>query len=215
MIAKDQILSSAFEHISAPTPACVPESEDADVLDLTSRLAKGDEDGFRQLHLRYFDRLLRYLIVVLRGDEDAAREALQDTFCRVVRHAKVLRNEKVFWSWLTVLARCAAIDGQRKRSRYWRVLQIFSFSRRADDVEAYSPGEADERLLALLNEMLPSLPESERALLESKYLRGESVEEMARSRGETEKAVESRLVRVRRRLKESILKRIKNEEREP
>src|ERR1051325_3867078 len=82
--------------------------------DLTRRLAAGEEAAFREFHVAYFDRLLRYLLVVARGDEDAARDALQETFVRVVRHAKRFDCEDAFWSWLTLLARSAAADGGRK-----------------------------------------------------------------------------------------------------
>ena len=52
--------------------------------------------AYRTFHNAYFDRLLRYLLVGGGGDEEAAREALQLTLVRVVRHVKVFDAEEKF-----------------------------------------------------------------------------------------------------------------------
>ena len=67
-------------------------------------MARGNEAAFRAFYDGYFDRLLRYLLVVTNGNEEAAREALQLALVRVVRHVKPFGAEEKFWSWLTVLA---------------------------------------------------------------------------------------------------------------
>ena len=59
-----------------------------DVAALTRAMALGDEAAFRQFYDAYFDRLLRYLLVVTGGNEQAAREALQGALVRVARHVK-------------------------------------------------------------------------------------------------------------------------------
>jgi RNA polymerase sigma-70 factor (ECF subfamily) len=61
-------------------------------------------------------------------------------------------------------------------------------------------------LLERLETMLPQLPADEAGLIRLKYFDGESSREIAVRLGTTEKAVESRLVRIRRRLRETILK---------
>src|SRR5437667_12869071 len=68
---------------------------------LTAQMSRGDEAAYRTFYDLYFGRLLRYLLVVTHGQEEAAREALQLTLLRVVRYIKVFRSEEVFWSWLT------------------------------------------------------------------------------------------------------------------
>src|SRR3989442_913928 len=90
----------------------------ADTAALTVRMARGDESAYREFYAGYFDRLLRYLLVVTQGREEAAREALQLTLMRVVRHIKKFDTETALWSWLTVLARSSVVDEQRKRTRY-------------------------------------------------------------------------------------------------
>ncbi|MEO7299756.1 MAG: sigma factor [Verrucomicrobiota bacterium] len=82
---------------------------------LTAQMAKGDEAAYREFYELYFNRLLRYLLV-LTGNEETAREALQLTLLRVARHAKKFESEAALWSWLTVLARSSVIDESRKAS---------------------------------------------------------------------------------------------------
>ena len=169
----------------------------AEIFRLTAALAAGDESAFREFHAAYFDRLLRYLIVVTRGDEQAARDALQETFTRVARHARRFDAEEKFWSWLTVLARSAAADGGRKRRSYWRLLTSYAQSWMPSAQPETETDEADERLQSLLLEGLNELRAEDRALIESKYLHGASVRELAAQTNLTEKAVESRLSRAR------------------
>jgi DNA-directed RNA polymerase specialized sigma24 family protein len=59
------------------------------------------------------------------GREEAAREALQSTFLRVARYIKRFDSEAAFWSWLTVLAKSALVDEQRKQQRYLGLLNRF------------------------------------------------------------------------------------------
>lgn len=160
--------------------------------------------AWRAFYDAYFDRLWRYLLVVAAGNEDAAREALQATLVRVARHVKVIHDESVFWSWLTVLARCTFADETRKRRRYFAFLERFT---RQAEVEASfgSDGEADKRLWTLLERNLTSLAPDERQLVELKYFARRAVREIADAQQTTEKAVESKLSRVRRKLKDSIL----------
>ncbi|HXE43412.1 MAG TPA: sigma-70 family RNA polymerase sigma factor, partial [Candidatus Baltobacteraceae bacterium] len=149
-----------------------------------------------------------YLLVVARGDEDAAREALQLAFVRVVKHIKVFDAEEKFWSWLTVLARSAFADEAKKRRRYFSFLERFASH---SEVEFQNNGEADEKLRALLQGKLWSLSDDERQLVERKYFEHRGVREMAEELQTTEKAVESKLSRLRKKLKDAVLSDLKNE----
>jgi RNA polymerase sigma-70 factor (ECF subfamily) len=181
-----------------------------DVPALTRAMAKGDEMAYRDFYHAYFDRLLRYLLVVARGHEESAREALQLTLLRVVRHVRAFPDEAAFWSWLTVVARSALTDETRKRSRYFAFLDRFTFHSAAGQSSGPA-GEADDQLQALLESRLRSLPCEEQDLVRQKYFEGQSVREIAGRLLTTEKAVESRLSRIRRKLKEAVLAALKDE----
>jgi len=199
--------------ISCPRPAAAdkPARETLEIAALTRAMAAGDETAYRLFYDAYFDRLLRYLLVVTGGNEEAAREALQLALVRVVRHMKTFASEEQFWSWLTVLARSALVDESRKRRRYFAFLERFTRHQETGTV-AMDDGEADERLCALLESKLTALPADERQLVEQKYILRQSVREIADGQQTTEKAVESRLSRVRRKLKDAVLAELKNEQ---
>lgn len=190
---------------SSPRPAA------PDIPALTRAMAAGDETAYREFYDAYFDRLLRYLLVVTGGNEQAARESLQLALVRVVRHVKPFDAEEKFWGWLTVLARSALADEGRKQRRYFAFLERFTRHQETGPA-AMNDGEADAQLRALLADQLTALPADERQLVGQKYLLRQSVREIADAGQTTEKAVESRLSRVRRKLKDAVLAKLRNEQ---
>jgi RNA polymerase sigma-70 factor (ECF subfamily) len=181
----------------------------SDVLTLTARMSRGDEAAFYKFYHLYFNRLLRYLFVVTGGQEEIAREALQLTFVRVARHVRKFDSETAFWNWLAVLARNCAMDELRKRNRHQSLLARL-FQRRPAEVDLKTE-EADELFLKLVETEIAGLPDDERLLLERKYFAEETARNLAEEFQVTEKAMESRLLRIRRKLKATIRDRLKNE----
>ncbi len=166
--------------------------------------------AYRTFYNSYHDRLLRYLLVVTRGNEDAAREALQLTLLRVVRHIKPFSDEPALWGWLTVLARSAATDETRKRGRYFAFLERFTHHARGE-VACAQAEDADAKLRDLLEQGLKSLPCDDQELMRRKYFAHHSVREIAGALNTTEKAVESRLARIRGKMKEALLGALRDE----
>jgi RNA polymerase sigma factor (sigma-70 family) len=184
---------------SAPAP---------EIPSLTARMAGGDEAAYRQFYGLYFNRLLRYLLV-LTANEQTAREAMQLTLLRVARHAKKFDSEAAFWGWLTVLARSSVVDESRKSTRYRGFLMRFFQHKQVETAAAND--RADARLRELLELNVAALAGDERELIERKYFEGESVRQIAEQTKLSEKAIESRLLRVRRKLKEMILTQLHGE----
>jgi len=186
----------------------VPANKSArDIASLTANLRAGSEDAFREFHQLYFDRLYQFLLIVARGNEDEARDAMQETLLRVLRYAHKFDNEDAFWSWLKVVARNAARDAGRKQHRYFNLLQKFALHSETHD----SPANTTPALGDLLEESLEELPTGDRELIEAKYLHGATVRELATARGLTEKAIESLLLRVRQRVREFILNKLRKQ----
>ena len=202
-------ITSALLTVRLPATKAVEASStpdaSSDIGALTRGLTAGDERAFCEFHNRYFDRLYQFLLVVARGREDEAQEALQQTLLRVVRYARVFDSEDAFWCWLKALARSAARDAGRKQHRYLTLLQAFA---RGLPVESESAKFEDDRLQFVLEECLDELEPSYRRLVEAKYLDGLSVKEIAAETRLTEKAVESRLLRLRRQLRARTLEKL-------
>lgn len=177
---------------------------------LTRRLVEGDEAAYRMFYHAYVDRLTRYLLVVTAGDEHATRDTLQGTLTRVVQHIRVFEDEATFWSWLTVLARSARADDRRKRRRYLAFLDRFT-QHAATETFAQPTEPHEDRLDQSLTRHVAQLPANERELIEWKYIHYRSVREIAARLATTEKTVESRLGRIRVKLKEAVLAELKHE----
>jgi RNA polymerase sigma-70 factor, ECF subfamily len=197
--------------LSLPHSPAMPDDRapSVDIAALTGRMVRGDEAAWRDFYELYFNRLLRYLLVLVRGHEEAAREALQLTLLRVVKHVRKFDSEEAFWSWLTVLARSSVVDEQRKRTRYLAALD--RFINRNEVADSPATTDADAHLLKLLDSHVAGLDPDEQDLVRRKYFNGESIKAIAAGLETTDKAIESRLVRVRRKLKESILTQLSDE----
>ena len=190
--------------VNSPADASLP----APVAQLTAAMRSGDEEAYREFFRLYFHRLLAYLLVVTRGQEELARDLLQQTMIKVAKHIRVFDDEAVLWRWLTLLARTAAVDHGRKSQRYFGFLErLWSFR----SVPASSSTEQEFLFTDALASGLDQLDPEDRTLLERKYLDGLAVKELATELRLTEKAVESRLTRARARLKQQLLERLRHE----
>lgn len=176
-------------------------------LRITRGVAHGDAEAFDVLYDQYGERVRRYLIVLAGGDEELAHDALQETMLRVVRHLRPLPHEDALWRWLRRAARTTLIDRiRRTQTRRAALLRLQQVRRR-------SQGDAPSSvLLELLSQEVSDLEPTQRRLVEAHYLEGRSQEELAATWGLTRKAVESRLLRARRLLKERLLRGLAREQ---
>jgi RNA polymerase sigma-70 factor (ECF subfamily) len=167
-----------------------------DIVTLTRGLVRCDEDAWRDLHRRYFTRLRSQAMARGVPEGDAA-DVVQRVYLRVIRHAKVFESEESLLAWLACLTRCEAIDTTRRsRRRSWlgeRFQQWQEFSR---------PGEAADG--GALDSALSTLEEGDRRLVSRHYVEGWSQEELAADQKTSIKAIESRLARLRRRLRKQL-----------
>jgi RNA polymerase sigma-70 factor, ECF subfamily len=182
---------------------------DLDVAAVTSSMQRGEEAAFREFYDGYYDRLYRYLIVLTRGQEDTAREILQTTMIKVTRSIKPFAEERSLWNWLAAIARNGFFDALRKARRSPVVVPLFS-----DDTETEilpEPPQDDTSLYEVLDDCLRDMPEHDRRLLERFYFEEASHQTLAEQTGTTPKAVESKLARVREKLRKTFFQRLKHE----
>ncbi|MCB9913446.1 MAG: sigma-70 family RNA polymerase sigma factor [Planctomycetes bacterium] len=175
-----------------------------ETLQLTRRLSAGDEAAFRTFHHRYFDALYAFVLVICQGHVDGAQDVLQETLLRVARYARPIRDPDMFWRWLKMVARSAARDAARKEHRYLNLLRNYAL--RWLPIQPSEEDVAATELGDLLQAVLQKLAGTDRELVEGKYVHGASVRELATQTGLTERAVESRLLRLRRHLRARLLR---------
>ncbi|WP_367874329.1 RNA polymerase sigma factor [Luteolibacter sp. Populi] len=161
---------------------------------LTQGLTRCDEAAWRSFHARYFG-FLKALALARGVPACEAEEVVQRVYLRVLRHAKVIETEPAFEAWLACLTRCEAIDSARRiHRRTWlgERFQQWQAQRRED-----GPPIADERL----ENALHTLSEDERRLLTRHYVDGWTQDELAAAQATSAKAIESKLARLRRRVR--------------
>jgi RNA polymerase sigma factor (sigma-70 family) len=188
-------------------PLVLPEAQPAapalafdDVPRLTAALQRGEETAFTWLHGEWSERINRYCFALAAGDEAFAGEIAQETWLRLARHGRVLRDEAALWSWLACAARHAAIDLRRKGGRYLRALgRLASWWRPPACALGTDSGDV---LFAALEAALQRLAADERALIAARYFDGESLETIGDRYAISIRAVEGRLARLRTRLRE-------------
>ena len=179
----------------------------SDTTRLTRAIVAGDEAAFIEFYDRYSGRLYGFLLVLTSGQEDAARELHQIVMVKVARKFKVIATEDELWAWLAQVARNAFVDHVRKQGRR---RECALDGARADGQES-QPAAAEQDLIEQLEEGLQCLDAEERSLLEAVYFDKRAHKDVAIESGLTVKAIDSRLGRIRAKLRAFIMRRTRNE----
>jgi RNA polymerase sigma factor (sigma-70 family) len=179
---------------------------------LTERMVRGEEAAFSEFHGLYSDRLFRYLLVLTRGQEDFARELCQATMVKVVRAMREFADEEHLWNWMARVGRNCFIDALRKRKRSPEMLPLSEVEiESTGEGAALSSGAVDGELMERLKESLSDLDAAERSLIEEFYFEEKTQQAMAEERQTSSKAVESKLARIRQKLRTILLTRLRYE----
>lgn len=166
---------------------------------LAIRCQLGEPAAFDALIERWHGPLWKYLRR-LTGEDDAAAEAVQEVWLRILRGIARLRDGSRLRPWIFGIARRVAMD--RLREKYAEPPLLST-----DDVEvegAADPSELHEEL-ALLHEELSLLPAAERDVLSFFYLQELSLAEIAEVLGIPAGTVKSRLFRARHLLRNQLI----------
>lgn len=180
----------------------------ADTPHLTAALRRGDEAAYRWLHAQWNARLVRYCFALARGDDATVAEIAQAAYLRV------LPDETALWNWLACAARSAAADLRRTGGRYRRAMARFAdwLPGRRETTAAL---DSEQPLLEALDRVLARLDPADRQLLEGRYFQGRSLEDIGAPLGLSNRAVEGRLARLRRHLKQLIAHELKSDQTRP
>ncbi|MBR1779845.1 MAG: sigma-70 family RNA polymerase sigma factor [Oscillospiraceae bacterium] len=164
------------------------------------RIRHRDEDGMRAL-LRQYGPLMRYVIAPILPDEQDREECVYEAALRVWEKIDTFQPQKGSWSgWLTAICRNAALNRVRGAKVAAEPL--------AQDIPA-TAASPEEQLLrrerqAALLRALGRLSPGDRALFYRKYYYLQPTAQIAAELGLTERAVEGRLYRLRKRLRREL-----------
>ncbi|MEZ5410447.1 MAG: RNA polymerase sigma factor [Acidimicrobiales bacterium] len=178
--------------------------ESADVDELVERAKAGDHLAFEQLvRLTYTDTYtLAYRLV---GDEEDARDVVQETYLRAHKGLKRFRGDAQFSTWLhRITANCAnTYLGRRGRHAHDLLPDdpvIADVNPQRDPEQRVGLGDLRDQLSAALLELPPKL----RAVVVLRDIYDLPHETIADQLGITESAAKVRLHRARKRLRERL-----------
>jgi RNA polymerase sigma-70 factor (ECF subfamily) len=158
---------------------------------LRSAVLRGDQRAWQTWIDETFDDLCGYVRWRCGGLRERADEVIQETWLTAARRIRRFDPAKgTFLAWLRGIAGNVLRNHMRRRKPA-KSLNIDPVA--VADQDAAEERERGERITTVLCR----LSERHEAVLRAKYLEGLSVVEIAESRGETPKAVESLLARAR------------------
>ena len=175
--------------------------------ELTKAICRGNEAAFTRFYDLYSLRIYKHLLVLAKGNETEAREVLQTVVVKLARRSKVFDEERRMWGWLSRLTRNSYIDLCRARQREQRFVSL-----EEHPVDLTESRDGEHRLSESLRHALEQLTAEERELMRAVYIDERPLQELADASGQTYKAVESRLGRLRLRLKTRLLNHLRHEE---
>ena len=178
---------------------------DTEARQLVVAIARGDDTAFERLYERYHRRLLRLALMLGRGDELLAHEAVQGTFIVAAGKLRRVDGEEHLWNWLAQVARQQIGRACRQRARDAEVVS-------AEDLSALTAtAESDRQLEEILDSALAALGQEDRQIIERFYFDRLSHKEIAEQLNITPKAVSSRLERARTALRSLISRKLSHE----
>ncbi len=187
------------------------EEQEAELIRL---LCAREERGISLLQQQY-GGLLHYVVRGILQVPQDVEECMNDIYLRIWERAASYQPEKGSLSvWLTVLARNLALDYAKSRSRrpevpFAELEEVFGGENRAAALISLQEASPEEIVLqkermACWKHCLASLKPGERNLFYRRYYYLQSERQIGAELGMTERAVEGKLYRIRRKLQKRI-----------
>lgn len=168
--------------------------------ELINRLLDRADGSLDQLKLHY-GPLIRYVITPILPDERDREEVFSDILIRVWDRIDQYDPRSGSWtSWLSTIARNAAIDRARRNPSAGAELTETIHAPNSNPEQELLRKERQRELYAALN----SLDTSDKALFYRKYYYRQSTAQIAAEYGTTQRAIEGRLYRIKRKLRSQL-----------
>ena len=161
--------------------------------ELLHRIKKGDTSCWEELVSIYYEDILRYCIYHS-PDMEAARDAVQDTFLKVIRYFPQYRDKGKFRGFLYKVASNTCTD-------LWRQRKGIELS---EDMEFLETGYADSEAQVNFQYMVRKLPKDLREIVYLKFAQELTFREIAMVTDLPMRTVQSRLKRALKILKREM-----------
>lgn len=166
---------------------------------IVEMIKNGSNDGMELLLNRY-GALMRYVISPILANPQDTEDCLSEVSVRVWNKIYLFDDHKgSFKAWLTSVARNTALNYLKRTSVDSEI---------PEDMPSRDRTPEEEMLLRekqkMLSKALSVLSQSDRALIYRKYYYMQSTSQIASELGTTERAVEGRLYRIKKRLRKEL-----------
>jgi RNA polymerase sigma-70 factor, ECF subfamily len=184
--------------------------------DIARGLRQGKAEAWLALYDAYAERIWQYVAWLMGQDSADVADVVQETFMAAARTARRMDDfEGSLWHWLYGIMRNHVALHYRRQARQDRLKQAGDWlaagkpevirwlqNREPLPTEALEAAE----LKTTIQEALLAIPSDYENLLTSKYLNGDSVEQIAVEANCTVTAVRSKLARARKAFREAFVK---------
>lgn len=157
---------------------------------LIQRAQGGDREAFTELMRRYYDAVMRQVLLYVGADRASAEDVAQETWWRIARALGGFSGRAGFYTWACRIARNEAI----RRGRKMRMLPVLP--------EPVLDTGDDQDRAELVRAALKKLPEKFRQPLVLELWEEKSLREIGVALGLPEGTVKSRLFRAREKFRE-------------
>jgi len=172
-------------------------------VDLVERTLQGEQDAFESLVRKYQDAVYG-LAFHLTGDFTDAQDVAQQAFVTAYLRLSQLKDPVRFVSWLNKITVNESISWLRKRQRVAQLQGQMLYS--SNPVPTPHQEYEEKELDAAVRGALTSLSEKNRLAVTLYYIDGLSQREVANFLETSTSAVENRISRARKQLKEEMIK---------
>ncbi|MBN1523420.1 MAG: RNA polymerase sigma factor [Spirochaetales bacterium] len=172
-----------------------------------ARLKKREEQAFKELYEYTGTRLYNYILFRSGRNSHAAEDILAEVFCDAVDYAGSLTPLHNVEAWLWRIAKSKIADHFRrlgKEGKWHSATEVETLSNNKGpgrDPEAQVMENEDKHTVQAA---FAQLPDEYREVLTRMYVEEESMKEIAKILGKTEKSVESLLYRARKQLEKEL-----------
>ncbi|MBI1849352.1 MAG: RNA polymerase sigma factor [Planctomycetes bacterium] len=165
------------------------------------RTLRGDTEAFRELLGRYTGAVFALIYSHL-GRTEHAEDVAQEVFLHTYRSLGNLKEPAKFGSWLYGLTKRTCLNWLRRQKADSLPLDEVNESSTIAERPSRSSGQSDDETEVL--ELIQSLPVIYREVIHLRYIEDYSYREIARLLEISESAINIRLIKARRMLREKI-----------
>jgi len=165
-------------------------------------LRNKDPNGADAL-LRHYGPLMQYIITPIVANAQDREECLSEAVMRILEKIHLYDEERGSWTaWITSVARNVALNKRRSAKAFFEEEEVTD--------QTSSPDPTPEELILQqerqreLTGAIAQLPQTDRVIFYRKYYYLQTTAQIASEIGITERAVEGRLYRIKKRLRKLL-----------